>query len=238
MSSSTRNDQKLEGLQGTSSKILHPDNSELSQDNDDSQVQKEVKLPEDVPHKLDKKAQEEAEDKLQKEMEEKEIERLSKPFFLAKMFVRFPWIVIVICWLIISVFLAITGIFGLFEMTDFGERDYLVWGDYRVKRRDRMVLAHEDLDKALAGETQPQRSTSPDEWFTNLFYTCSDCDNLFTTENIVKIYQAEIKLQKNEDYSIFCKVRPTGQAITPQTLNSECDEEDTGYLSVTQDTDI
>jgi len=134
---------------------------------------------------------EEEENKLQEELEEKEIQKLSKPFFLGKLFVRFPWVVVILCWLIVAVFVGITIALGLFEMTDQGKRDYLVWSDYRVKRRDRLVLAQEDMDRELIGDSQEQRSFTPDEWFTNLFYKCDDCEDVFTAEIIKKIYEAE-----------------------------------------------
>jgi len=44
----------------------------------------------------------------------KEIEKMSKPFWLAKLFVRFPWIVLLVSWVVLFAFVGITGVFGLF----------------------------------------------------------------------------------------------------------------------------
>jgi len=131
----------------------------------------------------------EKEDKLQEEMEEKEIERLSKPFFLGKLYVRFPWIIVVLSWLIFGVFIGINAVFSLFEFNEIHYRDYRVWSDYRVERYDMKELAFDALEIGSAGDLQDLRVNQERSWLTNIVFLCEgDCETVFTAANILKIY--------------------------------------------------
>lgn len=167
------------------------------------------------------------ENKAHEEQEREEIDRLAKPFWLAKVFVKYPWIVVSVMWVLILIVFAITGIFQLFVLSDNSERDYLVWGDYRVQNWDMRDLAQEDMDEAIAGSQQSLQVNQPDQWATSLFFTCDkdDC-NLFTVDNIKKMYEAEKAFLNHKDFTKFCKAT--------SDVDTTCAPEGDGFKSIAQ----
>lgn len=147
---------------------------------------------------------------------------MSKPFWLAKIFVKFPWIVVVVSWVIMACFLGIVGIFNLFAMSESSGRDFLVWSDVKVKNHDQLVLAREDLNDATESDAQSQRTVKMDT-FTLLFECDKECDTLLTVSALKQIYDAEEAVKGSSLYSTFCK------AATP----GPCD--DTTYSSITEE---
>ncbi len=87
----------------------------------------------------------EEEDKRQHELEQADIERQSQPFWIGKLFVKFPIIIYLVAWIFFIIFIGLSIAFGLFTMSDQNNRDYLVWSEERVERMDMRVLATETL---------------------------------------------------------------------------------------------
>lgn len=83
------------------------------------------------------------------------------------------------------------------------------------------------MDEAIAGSQQALQTNQPTQWATSIFFTCDDDDcNIYTVENIKKMYEAEKAFLNHKDYSKFC--RATSDSDTT------CAPEGTGFKSIAQ----
>lgn len=198
-----------------------PENSQTKEPKEDSDNTNSSKK-EDLEAKKVEKEESQQEDK-----ETAEINRMAKPFWLAKIYVKFPWIVVAVSWLVILMCFGITAIFGLFSLSDSEEREFFVWSDPIIEAWDMKVLSQEDIDKSIAGSQQALQTNQPRDWNTNVYFTCHDDDcNVFSPETLKKQHEAEQKFIGSSDYSKYCK------AVSD--TDSSCAGEGDGFLSIGQ----
>lgn len=70
---------------------------------------------------------------------------------------------------------------GFFELTEEGDRDFLIWSDEKVKRGDAMNLAIDAYDKALEGiEVPGERSIENPFLQTFMIYRLKEGNTLLT----------------------------------------------------------
>lgn len=75
-------------------------------------------------------------DRINQENLNKELEKSSQPFWLTKAFVNKTWIVITTCGIIFFICTIITITQKHLEMSENGDRDYLIWSNSRVEDYD------------------------------------------------------------------------------------------------------
>jgi len=69
-------------------------------------------------------------------------------------------------------------------MTESSDREYLVWGDERVKNFDLRNEAWEDLDEDVAGAQQALQTNKVSDWMMHIVYYCDEDEcNMLTLEN-------------------------------------------------------
>ena len=113
---------------------------------------------------------------------------------------------------------------NLAELDEQHERDLLVWDDERVITADMLREAKDLMSEIQAESSVSLRTFQAPDWQSQIMFTCDECDNLLTKDNIERIYDAEQEFVGDKDYDSFCK------AVS--ISDDSCDNAN-GYLSIT-----
>ena len=157
-----------------------------------------------------------------------EVEKLGRPFFLAKWFVKCPCLVILVCWIVFIAFMLAFFFTDLYVQDAPHPRDFLVWNNdvvvsYDVLTTAQKVIAEEqaELGAGVLRQFQIQR------WQTVVQFACDECETLMSKEGLEQVYAVEQKIIGDAEYSNFCKAT--------SSTDTSCDV-DEGYFSITKAT--
>ena len=100
-----------------------------------------------------------------------------------------------------------------------------MWDDERVITYDMLTQAKKMMSEIQAESSVSLRTFQEERWQSTMMFTCDDCENILTKENIEKIYEAEQEFIADDDYGSFCKA--------VDITDDSCDDVN-GYLSLTK----
>ena len=187
--------------------------NEESEDNQEEKKNEEVSGEEEIDY-----------EKIIEENLNEEIERLSKPFWLSKLIVRFPIIILSSVFLFMIIMAVIVYVTGATTLTDSYYRDYLVWGSKLVNDYDLLVLTQKEVENNYSGGYQPLRTTKENAYLTFLLFEWSSWDTILTVDNLKKMYEIEQKVYTNKNFVNYC--------LAQNTSSSSCSS--SSYLSFTK----
>ena len=141
-----------------------------------------------------------------------EIDQLSTPFWVSKLIVNFP---IIIIWTVFSIMIAITVIViatGAATPKETYYRDPLVLGSKLVNDYDIIYLTQKTIEESFSGGLQPLRTMKQGDFQTFILFECTSWDTILTVDFLKKMFEIEQKIYQQNNFKNFWLAKSTSDS--------------------------
>lgn len=83
-------------------------------------------------------------------------------------------------------------------------RDFFVWSDITTENFDIREVATSSIAASGGADSVPPRLIESNSWSLQIIYSCKDCDNILTLENLRLIEKVEMEVLLDPKFQHFC----------------------------------